>query len=316
MKMINQSEIFAKLRGIEAITAILRSTDSSEYIVDYDDLSLDISHIRKRMTDPMRLDVLASYDKGDLQVLLTNPDGERLTSVPPQFITWRSQHNGKVITNVNIAHYASRSKRSGEVSIPRSKLYTLLQYGYIMSKVYPSPKMFDTNTAFLRNGCEMYSKFNTQVVDRTFGISTTPVLANSLMFAYAKYFLVNLMDQDDSDRVDNIARQACSTAITDVAISNVNSHFNFSEIADWFDFVKIISTFHPRLSKVTPSKIIQDVTSLYGSNMILALDCPQFIILNALGVVHMAQINTEFRLEKVFGKSLLPFYNSIIQALR
>ena len=316
MKTINQSAIFERLQGTATILNILRSTNVNDYVVSQDDLALDINFIRKRMSDPMRLDVINAIEDNNIRLLLTNSDNDRLIQLPPQFVAWRSQVGNSAVTYVNIAHFGTRSKQSGEVSIPRSKLYTLMQYGYIMTKLYNSPTLLDNNTAFLLNGCKLYSNFNIQVVNRTFGISTTPTLANSMMFAYAKFFLVTLMDQEDNDRTDNIARQACSAMITDVAVSYVNSHFNFSEIADWFDFLKLVTTFHPRLAKVTPTKIIQDVTNLYGNMMFLALDCPQYLILNAIGVVHMAQINTEFRLEKVFDKPLIPFYSSLVTACR
>lgn len=314
MKFIGSSKLFALVASVEDIRKFTSVIDENQYKVEVEDLDIELSYIKRKFTDRLTHDVIASVKNQQIIGLLNNDVNKVLTEPPKQLLTWNNPNNGG--TFLNLAYYAKRSTRTGEINIPRTKLYTLLQHAYIINKLRENTKIFDSNVKFLVNGCSLYARFMFQIIDRICGVSTQSSDANAIMFALAKFWLVYCMDQKDSSRIDNMARQACASIIPDVSINHVNSHFDFENISDFYEFIELLSKFKVRLNKLSYRKLIQDCNNLYGDMMIMSMDLPQFLILNACSVINLGSINNETRLEKVFGKSLVPFYNSIIESVK
>ena len=315
MKGLTSSEIFNTMGGIKAIqeTVSTYKNEIPKWVLSSDDIYDNIRFIDKKLTDPYKGQVLDDLSNGNVKLV---HNVEFLSKIPRYIVYWNQMENGKLVTYVNMTFVAKRLQ-SGEFTCQNMQFYMFAQFGSFVNRLTKSNfSAIVNNSNTMVFMARIYARMMTQILDRKYGLSSEGTLVNQFLYIWARYLIVSLLEKEDNERTRNLARDACNDLLTEGMINEIETNFNFSTINSIADLVDKIKQFHPRTKDLSLRVLIQDVSSMYNTYSLLAIENPTYFIFMVVSVLHLSGLHNEFRLEKILDKDGIKLYNALIGGLR
>lgn len=312
MKSLGSSKIYSVATMDKSISSIMSTVDLDKATVSYEEAMDNVKIIHKRYSDPYRNKALQDFKTGRVKLLV---DADKLTQIPKPLLFWSSKENGQIVTYVNATYFAKRLQKTGEFSCSNPAFYTMIQIGSIATRLAENPDKVKNNIAFIRHAAVIYSRLMSQIMDRSFGLSSTPTLMDKVMYAQAKFFITHCMGKANDERTRNMAKAAVKNPISDVALNQIDQHFMFDQITDINHFYELMKELHPRLQKIDTRWLYHTIANWFGLMMVFSTEVPLYLVMNICSTINLAGMNNEFRLEKLMDKDGVLAYNSLIQSL-
>lgn len=277
----------------QAIMKAPRINKNSEAFIE--DIALEI---KRSKVPPFYLKVLTSEN-----TVFINP-AKSLPKPMRVFCAKDPQSNSKNIkVFIDVSSYMSQ-RNATRYKIDTSMMIAALVDAKNQMIYYNLPNAFTKNSDYLTRAARIYAKLFTHVIDYLGNISVVPEMRQKCLYLTAKFFLLNVLQLENVDRVDQIAMKVAD-------INTVNAElYNMSESDDCYDDIKNFVEFLGKtfkLAKLTLSIFVSKWMYLFGSSTMLALEFfPAFISMITYaysGVFY----NNQKSIEKIISVDMVEF---------
>lgn len=311
---IADSSIYTSINTGDKLNKLIFEAMKNGQVLTQDQLAQSLVTISKSFKYPTKPYVMDAFKRGQL-VLLYSPDHIRIPSFLP-FIINKSP-DGKLRAVVFVDTHGSMDKEKN-VTIDPKKLFTIMEAAYIGLLYARSPKEFNTKTALIKYGSEIYANIFIRTLNRKYALNTDKVKFHKVMFLASKFFMINVLGREDSDLVNNYAKANCvggNQFILD-EMANMTKPEDFKDI---YSFIYSLTREEYNLgfgSELNARSFTEQFVSMYGHSMLLGLELYPYFVLNINSAVHGSYVNNQYTLEDIVEKSGVKQYTEIVKLVR
>lgn len=325
MKTLPSSSLFKTLAEVSKFNTILghlASTPNAVGRIEPVQIMTELKIIEDVYSTPKKGEILSNFTSstqtslGDRSVVLLR-DKDLLSKVPRAIPFWgmkRADGGQTIFCNVTPfaktktvktghlkdANSRLRDDRLETATLPVPTLYTFLETAFIQQNISENS---GRQTKFLSSLAEIYSKLALNILERNYGIGSSPNEYYETKAAFVVFFCNCLMEKDLASSI-KIAESLIPT-------HKVGS-FSSQRLLEMFDspltlqqLIEILSNRHSRLQKLKYRLFVAYWINDYGESMTLAVEVPIYLIFNLSSLIHNANLNNEFRLAKMIDAGLL-----------
>jgi hypothetical protein len=278
--------------------------------LELSELDENISIINRRFNYLMKNKVL-----NDLQVGNVIPVFNTYKINLPHFLpVFSMMSNNKPISVVNLTNYGRKDKDK-LFNIDNRTLFALLQTGTVARETILNWNQVSMNTTIIKNSAIIYSKMFSKVLDKMFAINLDRLMADTIYYLTAKFFLLFQMEKKENEITNNIAYQAINNDSTKNIIFSTDSGFTEDAYSDLNSFVENLSTING-LSKLTTRGFIENWMMMYGDSTVFALEYFPLFCHAIFSAMINAHLNKEFVIEPLASKETTSLYNELGRIFR
>lgn len=205
---------------------------------------------------------------------------------------------------IDISNVITKNEATGRYKVQVDVLIAYLVSAKTNMVYYKLENAFTSKSSYMAIASSIYAKLFTNLIDYVGNISVIPGNKQKMRFYAAKFFLINVMQLTNEDKINSIAAKACEAKELEAkAFDVVTNDEDFKTIESFVALVKKIF----KLDKLTVSLVIEKWMYLYGPATIMAIEfLPAFItmITDAYCGVYL---NNQKSIEKIIGKELVLF---------
>ena len=230
--------------------------------------------------------------------------------VPTLLPAWRvagaAAHSG-VQAFVNAVPYLPAM---GAAAIDIRRLYGLLTFGAVLVDVYDHWGKMTASMPLAKAGAAVYARMMHKVVDRITGVGMDRMRSDQVKYAFAKYFLVNMLQRVPNETADSIAGSvtagSANNALADfesalAAAAKVGTQQELYDMG-FVHFVDALSGAAPWLNRLTSRSFLQTYTSLYDPPALLAAEEAGYFLATLAAHQAGAELVKSFSFDPVYGK--------------
>ena len=237
--------------------------------------------------------------------LLSNKETVR---VPTMLPGWRvAGPNGQVQAWVNVTQYVPAAG-AGQMDV--RKLFGFIVFGAVLVETYDNWGKVCASPTLAKSASVVYARMMHKVVDRITGVGMDRMRSDQVKFAFAKYFLINMLQRPATETTDAIAKSATAgtadNALADfeVSVAQGAGVQNQQELYGLgvLEFVDAMAKSAPWMQRLTSRGFIQNLSSMYDAPILFAAEDAGYF----LGVLATHQAGAEivkgFGFDPVYGK--------------
>lgn len=311
MKSLSDLVVF-NLLDKQSIISVVSKIDEASDRVKLSQLEESLRFINRRFNDPLKTKVIEQLQAGKIIPVFS----DKLKSLPRFLPIVHINKSGERITYVNLSHFARVDKSTNDLDIKRSQLYALLQGGLIFNEISDHhTRIFGTNDV-MTYGSMLYARVIAHQLDRGYGIGSSSLEMDQVLYLLARFFLVSMLERKDDERTKQIAAKATKNGTTQTGLNAIDNKVTTEDLDTIETFVKALSENFPRLSKLNLRWLIAEATNAYDQLFIMAMESPHYFFLNVTAVIHNAYLNNEAKLEPLLGDDSLKFYNALVRSIK
>lgn len=175
---------------------------------------------------------------------------------------------------------------------------------------YRDPKRILLKSPIAEEGAAIFSSLFTYIVDYIYKISTTADVRNKCVYLSSMYYLHSILGKDISDNTKAICRKLSGLSergeellfiqFDEECFVNINTFIN--------ELGKIL-----RLSKLTIDVFVENWVYLYGIGTLFALELYPSFASMITNVYIGCYLNNQKTIEKIAGKRIVKFCNTILR---
>lgn len=234
--------------------------------------------------------------------------GNKQTVVAPSLLMgWRVRTDaGAVAAYVNAVPYVPASG-AGNMDVRR--LFGLLSVGAVLIDSHEKWAKLTASLPIAKSGSVVYSRMCHKVVDRLTAIGMDRMRSDQVKYAFAKYFLVNLLGRPANETTDAIAANATAGTARGALIDFETSLAGAAEVADqaalyslgFLEFIDVLAKSAPWLNRATSRSFLQNFAAMYQPPSLLA--CEEIGYFLSVLALHQsgAEIVPSFSFDPVYG---------------
>ena len=216
----------------------------------------------------------------------------------------------KIFIDCDVIHLVNGKwvpKTSGSIDILVSYLVSAMN----TLIYYVDPNRITSNTDIIHHGASCFSALFTNIIDYLQKISTISSSRDKTIYLSALYYQINILQKDLTDGVKNVARKISGLSEREADILHIqlenNSFLNIKY------FLEIVTKILKIDNKVTLELFVEKWLYLYGTGTGFALEMyPAFASMITDAYVG-AYINNQKTIEKIVGKDLVNFTNTVLK---
>lgn len=254
--------------------------------------------IRRNYKYPLKNEVLLTLQSGQI-TLLYAPPGIKLPTCMPWFLTKDS--SGNIIAVVSVDVYASRNHDTGDVNIEPKKLYALMEGAYLGILAVENYQALKVRADIIQYGSNIYANMILRVLNKKYSLNIDRNRENRIIFLASKFFMINLLGMEPSDKVYNYALKNCKSP-NQLILSDLDDNFPESAFNDFASFVKELSE-NSQTSSMLPGLsvrgLLEQIILMYDSTIVLGLESFPYFLYNINLVVSGSYMNNQYILENI-----------------
>ena len=302
MKTLADSAIFNQMVSRPDLLNSMKLVNLSLDKVSETTIQNELNTINRRMnygTKSKALDYLAKE-----KIVLINKEGLKI----PKFLSIFGLKNNN---NLHIAVNISPFKTKNEI-YPKT-LFALLQNALISYELATNWNSYVNNIELIKNSCISYSRLMAKIFDKIFALDLDRTKSDFMSFVFAKFFLINICDKNDSDTINALALKACFNKTSERILIGMESDYEiiYQDIFSLFKILERIEGFN----HLNIRSFIENYVRMFGENSILSLDyLPAFFHMIMSSIIAGGLVKDNM-IENVAGKFNSKIYTSIVKLL-
>lgn len=319
IKSVRDTFLYSVTNKSGEMDRIISTLMSKGIVVDKNMLNAQYTTINNYFKFPLKIDILNAVESGII-IPMMYPKGitanNRIpTSLP--FIMKKSPQGivqGVAIID-NFASFDDDIKN--RVTIDANKLYCLLESAYIARGIQMSFNSIRKNVNMYTHGTSIYAHMFIRVLNKEYALNVDKTAYNKVLFLAAKFFMLNVLQLQDSELVYNYALKAAGN-ISPIAIKRLNDAFPKDAYKDISEFVKAISMCGYMIINGLDKLNIRDYVAKYiqefGNSSLFALEHLSYFVFAIISTVNRAHIAKVYGWEAAMGNSGEKLYGYIANA--
>jgi len=315
MKVLSNTYLFQMYNNATKIGNIFKNYKHTDKVSE--EILKDSMDIIKKYNFPTKNKIISEMVDGNI-ICAFNSQTLNLPISIPSFLTLKQNDKveggmgltsmNNIMAVVNLTRFASINFTTNIMRLDLRKFFALLQSGLFLRGCMESWSAITKNFNLKKIGCDIYQKIFSKVLDKKYAINLNPEIADAISYFAAKFFQINLMEQNDSEIIKNTAYSCCRN---ETARSKINTYESYEETDTYTNlstFVDFLNKAFPSLKSMTIRQFCEDYMRLYGQSTIFALEFfPAFATM--LGNVLVGcNINNEYVIDSLIGKKADNFY--------
>ena len=276
---MEDSFVYKTLNSSNGIIEKMIKFMKTSITIDKSAIEEQYMQIKKFNGSPLAPKVLASFDKGEIE-LLYSKDSKVTISIP--FIVRRK--GDRIISTIFISSFSSIDKNDGSLTIPVKQLYALMESAYVALKLQTDPTRIERNVALMRICADVYTEMFIKILNKEYAISTNKELNDSISFVIKKFFLTNIWNYPSKDLIDNYSSLDLKY-IQEMDLSLLKQEYNDAQIKDINDLIKFLSERNPRMNGLTTRYFIERYIISYHGSALLSMDYLPYLFFVIINII-------------------------------
>lgn len=298
MRYLSDSALFNQIILNNKLKESLKVLNYNNDGVPQEMISDVINNIDKKFNNSTKSFVLEDYKNGFIKVIRNEEN-----PLPRYLNTFGRMGNGKIEILVDVTNYSRKDVKNNELVIFPSHLFSLLQGGSILYRLYTNWEKYTYNMNLIKSASLSYVYLVNKIFDKLYAVNIDPVKSDLINFIFAKFFLINHCDYKNLETINNIA-YSCKFNETSLEYLLNSEERIMTETEGYRDFFKLFECLKniEGMSSLKIRTFLDNWMRMYGEGTILALDyLPSFIAVLSSSSIG-ANIHKDYIIENTCGK--------------
>lgn len=223
------------------ISAIQNSEEINESYIE------DQLLLMKRSKFQLLDKVLEAYDMRDINIIFTKIP--KFTQSLPFFTI---KKDGKIKTYICVNNYGTiqedrKNLNKKYLNIDMKTLYTLMEGAFIGQTYTTKPGVFSRNYSLIKTCCEMYTAMIMRILNKEFALSMDREAFANVNFLFAKFFLSNICELNNSEISFNYARSVSANLGGGMEFTTLDEQYLASDVKNIEDLINLVNQVSTRV---------------------------------------------------------------------
>lgn len=273
--------------------------------VNKEQLATAYSTIDMYFKFPLKTYVLDAFNEGTVKAMIY-PKGITANYKMPTSIPFILTKSNNVLQSVAVIDNWAKidDDNGGRIAIDPNKLYCFLEGAYIARGLQLSYNTIRHNTIMYTEATSIYAHMFTRVLNREYSLNIKKEAMNKMLFLAAKFFMINLLQLDDSDAVFNYAVKAAGD-LSPIGANRINGLFKTEDYHDLSTFIQAIARngylITSGLNELTVRSYVAQYIRMYRNSSLFSLEHLSYFIFNIIACINRAQLNDVYAWDAAIG---------------
>ena len=261
--------------------------------------------------------VLNAYELGDITLIYAN--NVKFTQSLPFFSV---KQNGKIRTFIFLNNYGTivedkKNLNKKYLNIEMKTLYVLMEGAYVGHVYANTPMLFSRNYSFLKLCADIYTTMIIRILNKEFALSMDREAFAKINFLFAKFFLCNVANIQNSEISYNYARGLSIDLAGAIDFDTIDNQYENSNIQNMEDLINLVKTVSPRVSGLSLKYFTQRYLNTFKAPAIYSMEClPYFLFTIEATLLGSFVVNQPFIYEAIKGvKGVRSFYSELLRVI-
>jgi len=320
LKSVRDTYLYQAINTNNEFDKIIKTFLEKGIVVQPDMLKQAYGTIENYFKFPLKVSIMDALKDGIIVPMMLPKGIAGNVKIPTSIPFIMRQKGGSIQAIAVIDNWARISDDNHTVEIEPIKLYTFLEGAFIARQIQGSFGSIRHNTTFYTEGSFIYSHMFARVLNRDYALNVNKDAYGKVLFLAAKFFLLNLLQMEDSELVFNYASKAAGNA-SPVALKRVNDAFPQDGYKDISSFIHGLSTIGYHITAGLNELTVRDYTmkyvKMYNNSSLFALEHISYFIFSLVACINRAHLNDIYAWDAAIGtKSGDKLYAYISNAVR
>lgn len=305
VKSIRSTYLYGMLNKDGAMDDIMKTLLTKGIEADKVMLNTQYSMINNYYKYPLKTSVMKAVEEG-IVVPMLYPKGITANHKVPiniPFILVPSNASIKAVAVID--NYATLDEKNGNrVNIDPSKLYCLLEAAFVARGIQLNFNAVRHNTIMYTEGTSIYAHMFTKVLNKDYALNVKKDAYNKILFLSSKFFLLNLLQFQDSDMVFNYAMKTAKD-LNPVIGKQLNDALKPEDYADISTFIQALAKnafmIINGLENLTVREYVTNYIKMYSNAALFSLEHISYFIFNILSCLDHAYFNNQYAFDAAIG---------------
>ena len=308
IKSIRDTYLYQVSNKNGAMDNVIKSIMTKGIEVNKDMLNNQYTMINNYFKFPLKNDIMNAVDSGLVRPMMY-PKGIAAnnkvpTSIP--FILTKDAENGGIVQAIAVIDNYAQFDDANEnrVVIDANKLYCFLETAYIAREIQLGFNTIRHNTTMYTDAVSIYAHMFIKVLNREYALNVDKTAYNKVLFLASKFFMLNLLQMQDSEMIFNYAMKAAGN-ISPIAIKRINDTLTIDSYKDLGAFVQALASVGylviNGLSKITVREFVAKFIRAYGNASLFALEHLSYFIFAIISTINRAHLTDVYAWEAAMG---------------
>lgn len=305
LKSIRSTYLYSMINKGGVMDDIMKTFISKGIVADKNMLETQYNTINSYYKYPLKISVMKAVDEGII-VPMMYPKGITANHKVPinmPFILVPSNASIKAIAVID--NYASiDEKNHNRIMIDPNKLYCLLESAFVARGLQLGFSSVRHNTILYTEGCSIYAHMFTKVLNKDYALNVKKDAYNKVVFLAAKFFMINLLQMEDSDLVFNYAFKTAKD-LSPIIAKQLNDAFKIEDYTDISTFIQALAKnaymIINGLENLTVREYITNFIKMYSNAGLFGLEHISYFIFNILSCLDHAYFNNQYAFDNAIG---------------
>ena len=328
MKSVRSTYLYSQLNKGDVLDNNIKILLSKGVTLTKNQIENQYNTINSFYKGVLKTNVLKAFDDGTIKAMAF-PKGITADHKIPNAFPFILVPQGSDIGAIAIVdNYLSMDKTLDKVNIDTQKFYTLIETAYVARAIQKNPNVV-RNANMYTNGAAIWAHMFTRLLNKKLALNVDKKAFDKMIFLAAKFFLINVLQQKDSDSVTNYAVRLCKNVerislqrvdqelLSRYAENHKDGNGPYENIATFITGLTYTgSLIASGLGQITVREYLKDFISMYGNAALFGLEHPSYFIFNIFSAINGAFLNNQYAFKDIIARTGENVYGSICNSVK
>lgn len=280
-------------------------------------LEQQISTIMMYYQYPLKNAVMNAYKNRTIRPMMF-PEGITKTSKIPTcmpFILTGSQ-TGTPNAVAIIDNYAQIDKTTGLINIDKAKFYGFLEGAFIARGIQITFHTLRRSAIMYGEASSIWAYMFAKILNKQFALNTNRSSYDKIIYLGSKFFMINLLQMDESDLIDNYAMKNTKDGNPSMMKQlNMKMKETESPYANIGNFIQALANcgylIISGLETLTVREYVMNFINTYQNTALFSLEHLSYFLFNVFSTINSVFLNNQYAFKDILGHSADKIYGYI-----